>query len=161
MNKRDVIRIVFRIAAIIIIFIQVLPELYINIHEGIAVYNHAGVASAYLWTALDFILSAIFPLIISLLLWNKTEWLSKKIFTYTENFDNSLSSKEFESVLFSSIGIIIIAIALHTVILPIESILRYAYFSWDMVFQAHIIPLFKLTFGIWLIMRSRKRFSLA
>jgi hypothetical protein len=103
----------------------------------------------------------ILPLIIALLLWNKSEWLVKLILGDNSIFSTKEKSNEteIESIVMTAIGLTVIVLIIPRIITSLESVPRYTSFDFEIVLRYHFIPLTKLIIGNWLILRSRKQWK--
>jgi len=160
MNKRDWVRIVFRIAAIIIIFFYLLHGMSSAVHAlmilGQYMQNISGMIEII-------IAELILPFVLAILFWNKGEWIAEKILGRFQNSNpsetNNSNVDEIESIIMTAIGITIIVFSIPEILdmFRVINVSRNWYYYFDAIVRVVVIPISKLTIGVWLILRSKKR----
>src|SRR3954464_1289413 len=82
MKERDIIRIVFRVAVLSIIFFDFFPYISANVRELI-------IMSQYMQNIVGMIeiiiVGFLLPFILAILFWNRSEWIAEKILGHLEN----------------------------------------------------------------------------
>jgi hypothetical protein len=156
MNKRDQIIIIFRVVAVLILFVSF--GLFPTIIYELTVSDAARTVASRL---IKIILMIGIPLSVFLLLWNKSRWIADRILIPYEgetesdlDKPGSLTREEIESIACTVIAIYFLVSTIPEFIALLVLLLTDSSMTLSFEFKYLIAPLGKIGLASWLLFRS-------